>query len=56
MFERLKLMHLLNCANIAGEHSEDWTRWTGHAFAKLDTIAKLRAACLLLGIETEGVL
>lgn len=24
--------------------------------AKLDTIAKLRAACLLLGIDTEGVL
>ena len=24
--------------------------------AKLDTIAKLRAACLLLGIKTEGVL
>ena len=23
---------------------------------KLDTIAKLRAACLLLGIETEGIL
>lgn len=56
MFERLKLMHLFNCASIAGEHSEDWTTWCGHAFARFDTIAKLRAACLLLGIDTEGVL
>lgn len=29
---------------------------TQHYVADIDTIAKLRAACLLLGIETEGML
>ena len=63
MFERLGAVSVADLLELS------WIMWPDdhaeHVFYNvddaepaiaLDTIAKLRAACLLLGIETEGVL
>jgi hypothetical protein len=54
MFERFENAGVLYGAIM---WSDDCIRWDcGDSWIFIDTIAKLRAACLLLGIETEGVL
>ena len=57
MFERLGAVldrfHVLTLKTIEWHAECHCPLWDT---IQLDTIAKLRAACLLLGIETEGVL
>jgi len=49
----LDRFHVLTLKTIEW-HAECHCPWLDTI--QLDTIAKLRAACLLLGIETEGIL